>query len=1118
VELCRKADGEVVSTQPVRIPAGTKPQAIEVEVPLPEEGVFELRFSERGEAIPPQALMPLQVLVVDTTPVASSSVEPRRTLVAEIDCVERAPDYFKGGETRVVTKPFGKYREGGDVGYLQNMNAEKPSWFAYTVSIPHLDRPYVVEVDYPDDTYRSMIAQIRQGLAEKGSSHEHTYVMGVGADSGGEFTLSNRLQTFSALVWPTSRDWRINLITPQTGSRPAASRIRVYEVEGELAPMPGTKNGRTYAQWFEEGFSYLSVFGGSNRSPEDLMRGTDQWLRSAAYAGANRVIPTVSVYQMAMYPSRHNIHFCTPDTLDAVRLILLYCEKYGMTFAGEFHPEARELLWLENRDSASRQNSLRNNKGQLGEHSPLYHPLHPVNQEWYLGMLKEFAERYQDSPAFKGVSLRIMDWANPALNNFHSLEWGYDDYTIGRFEQDTGVRVPVKADDPRRFGKRYTWLLNQEKERWIAWRCEKITELHWKIVATVRAVRPDLVVQLGSGDADRREWGLDLKALAAIDGLELVQNLGTYGRRKTLLENQVQRDRLVVPSAPRVLPEAGGKPAYAFGQAYFEATEHVAPPQDLGYPADTPHGWMSGVVEPSGIHSVERWALALAETDARFFQDGGNAYTLGQPRNREFFRHYRQLPDIAFTARKDARDPVAVWSAEDGDGFWFYAVNREGYDVPVSLKLRANGNVVRPADRAVVEVKAGRLDVVLKPYELIVWRALKGSAIEGIRVMPPAAEVAKVRAQIEWFEELAKRIDAEGFPVRTSAWQRAFVTETAVKSRAAFDLGQLRTARNYLEHHDLMELYETLKQYPPRLRDNGAVQTPVSALDAGALLRRLETHGDAALTDTGRLNPNWTGAQIVVAEADTLSFTVEAAVDGRFLLQLGIAEGGDFGGAEIAVDGRTIGAFGQKNTKVVAGAVVTLEDAIALSRGRHLLTLRRQSGARLGVQFMEWFPLRQPLVAGGWSVLGPFHVVPSNAGDEGMKRSFSAAETRGDEAGEAWRPLTGESPYVDFRELTGGGLGTVHYARTHLYSPRDYTVRLSYGMDYWAKIWLNGELIQDTLTQGGGTPVPYGFQRDLRLKKGANELLFKVASGSAGNGLWAGISNPGDITVSATAN
>lgn len=111
--------------------------------------------------------------------------------------------------------------------------------------------------------------------------------------------------------------------------------------------------------------------------------------------GGDTLVPTVAVYQMSLYPSRHNVDHVVPGSLDIVRILLAKCEKYGLGLIGEFYPECRELDRL--------------------------------------------AGRYKDSPAFRGVCLRLMSWVDPGLNNFRSLDWGCDDYTVGLFEKETGL-------------------------------------------------------------------------------------------------------------------------------------------------------------------------------------------------------------------------------------------------------------------------------------------------------------------------------------------------------------------------------------------------------------------------------------------------------------------------------------------------------------------------------------------------------------------------------------------------------------------------------------------------------------------------------------------------------
>ncbi|OGV70991.1 MAG: hypothetical protein A3K19_05705 [Lentisphaerae bacterium RIFOXYB12_FULL_65_16] len=144
---------------------------------------------------------------------------------------------------------------------------------------------------------------------------------------------------------------------------------------------------------------------------------------------------------------------------------------------------------------------------------------------------------------------------------------------------------------------------------------------------------------------------------AALDGVSVV-NGASYGRRADMRPVQTRDQFLATMLEP--VRDGNGNAAYLIGSTYLEATEVVAPPTALGFPADTKATWTSCVVNPAGRHCLERWAQALAGGDARFLADGGNAYTLGQPLQREFFAEYRRLPDLPFEPCAGLTDPVAV--------------------------------------------------------------------------------------------------------------------------------------------------------------------------------------------------------------------------------------------------------------------------------------------------------------------------------------------------------------------------------------------------------------------------------------------------------------------------
>ncbi len=822
--LCDPKTQETVSRAEAAVPAGERPAEQPVMLPCPREGLFELRVSADGKRVDSRDVPLRQVAVVDTRPAARGG-ELRKTRIAEIDCVAVAPEFSGTGGAAVVRSEAGAYRESGAAGFLRAQhNKQECGWFAYRLSVPDPQTPYLLETDYPDDAFRTFCIAVREASPD-------AYPVAGGVDSGECYSLTRTMQTHTLLFWPRTRDLRALFVTAHNGRRgAAASKIRLYRVEGEL-PLPDVppRGGRSFGNWYEEGSNFMAVYGAPDRSSRGFLIGADRWARSIASVGGDTLVSTVAVYQMAMYPSRYNIDFSEPYSFDGVRVLLLKCEKYGLGFIGEFHPECRELGRLADPTGqvTPKPNGLVSKDGQGGKDwrsIPRFHPLHPVDREWYLGMIGEFADRYKDSPAFRGVSLRLMAWANPGLNNFHSLDWGYDDLTVGLFEKETGLSTGARADDPKRFRARYDWLTANARGAWIAWRCRKIAELHAAIRDRVRRARPDLTVYLNNFGFGQ-EAGIDPQLLGALGGVVLVHAGHAYGRRAYTYEGPLadpeRRDRLLDPAALFALRSAEGRTAFLFGAGYFEATERVVPPESLGFPEGTKRTWMSGVVNPAGRHYLERYALALAEADAQYLSDGGNAYTLGQPLLRDFLREYRPLPAVPFQPRADGRDPVAVWERSGQERFFFYAVNRERFPVPVEIWLTGAEEVRRLSAGKPQRLEGGVLRLTLQPYELAAFEAEGGAALARVAEQVPPQERARAEKQTAWMEALAVEARADRVGGKLSEAQAARVTEAAAASRAALARGHVWQARTLLERSSLIQVYRILKRFPPALYDMG---------------------------------------------------------------------------------------------------------------------------------------------------------------------------------------------------------------------------------------------------------------------------------------------------------
>lgn len=1157
----------VIARYALRLAAALTPVSSRSAIPCAQEGEFTVSFEVDGKPAA-RDLPPIRFTVIDATPVLRTGGELKRTLVREIDCVATEPVYQCGG-TRVVDRPFGRYRESGAIGWLQNQTATDPSWFAYTTTVAAAQQPYVLEVDYPDDALRTFCVAIRERAVA-------SYPVVSGVDSGGEFSLSRGMLTHSVVFWPQGTDLRIVLITPQTGRRAAAARLRLYRVEGEF-PLPtvSAAGARSFANWYEEGLNFLGFYGVADRSLKGVALGADRWARSIAWMGGDTLVPTVSVYQMSLFPSRFNVSFADPSSADAVRVMLFKCEKYGLKFIGEFHPEARELAWSRPADGSTNCPFMISRDGKTSSGGPKFNPLYPANSDWYLGMIGEFADRYKDSPAFRGVSLRLMTWANPGLNNFHSLDWGYDDYTVGLFEKETGTKIPLKGGGEGRFRERYDWLMANAKEAWVTWRCAKIAEVYQRIRDRVRQARPDLRVYsdvFGGFPADLREAGLDTKRLSALNGVSLVNALHSYGRRQhSQLETQAARDALLEPASLNAVSDTNGLGGYLFGAGYFEATEAVVPPEALGLPADTKRTWMSGVVNPAGRHALERWAIALAEGDAAYLSDGGNAYTLGQPILREFLQEYRSLPCASFTPRKDARDPVAVWTRDvQGIGttpeprtlkpepsFLFYAVNRAGYPVRVDLQFaqpgllkRLSGETLcvrRLSTGAAVPTPGGRLRLDLRPYELLAFSAASVTQILTVESCCPDAEVARVYRQVVWLEKLAQEDAAQSLKAKLKQGDSEALSALAREARVSLDAGHLWQASGIVQNHRLLSVYRAAGKYPPdshvrldlaeqklphallRFSSKQCPQTDLGTPE-GLVARLVPAEGVAKLEPCKAVGSEaplvtWFGATALLR----LPFAV--TVPQRFQVWARLAVYPQAPRLTVAgADGVEI-PLAVEETETGLQTVHSAQP-IVLQPGTTAITFRVQGAASVHLEqvFLEPAPSRiEPLQFVGyfpnpgnsnWTAALP----PERAGGHAPGAAFDG--TDGKNLGKVtWKPMPKElinaQPHVARCPPAPLGPEVIAYCRTSIEVPSDRDACLHYLGAAHLRVFLNGELLADSLRDKIQVAWWAGYQvLPVKLRKGANELLVKMANNTDKEGykliyFEGRITDPGDLSLEA---
>jgi hypothetical protein len=779
----------------------------------------------------------------------------KRTLVQDIDAVRDQPEYSGGGGTRLAQGAAGRYRESGSTGFTKYQRAPdalrralaEPSWFAYALQGLVPQQPYEVVIDYPDDAVRTMTFAVREDAPA-------VYPVSTGVNSGAEYALSGGMQSLTLRFWPRGKAARLLVANVHDGTRAALARIRVYKLEGVDAPSLAD-GGRDFVNWFEEGANFASLAGAPDSAryefrDEPRRVAVERWMRELRAGGATLAMPTVAVYDFALYPSKYNRTFSNPE-MDELRRMLLAAEQSGLKVVPELHPRADDLAFG-TPDGQEPVNVLRSREGKSNFFAadgktrnvpPYFNALLPRNQDWYVGMIGELAERYRDSPALAGISLRVMQWANPALDNLVDLNWGYDDDTIALFKRETGSPVPLgQAGDPGRYAARYAWLMANAREAWVAWRCAKVAALYKRVRDRVRQTRPDLKLYVnvfGSGEnltpsfsksakqADTvtsrlRETGIDAALLNAIDGVVLINAYHGHGRREADAIYHGTRDTLLDPAALAALARRGEGGHFMFGATYLEATEVLAPPQALGLPANTRQTWMSAAADAPGRQALERYAVALAQTDAVLLGDGGNGYSFGSAEVGKFMDEFRRLPARAFAPRADAVDPVALRTLESADAYLFYAVNSEPYPVRVDITLSGRGKLARlsgeplAAEDGPLSSRHLRLD--LKPYELVGVRADPASRITAVKTEVPPEQKAVVQRQVEWVERLSQASRLKNLIGRgPDERERVLLADAAATARQALDRGWLWRVGSVLEHSSLLAVYRRLDCYPPQL-------------------------------------------------------------------------------------------------------------------------------------------------------------------------------------------------------------------------------------------------------------------------------------------------------------
>lgn len=470
----------------------------------------------------------------------ASDAPPKGRLLHRIDCTQTLPpgQYFAHGDVKVVESAIGRYREA---------EGAPLSRFGYRFPLEHPGRPHLAVIRYPDDKRRYMC--IMDGT---------TYDLTTGVFTGWAQPLSGKMLELRQVFWPRWTDASIVFTTWSEGEPAAVASVEIYELDDLPAlPLPevprrgetrelgiqyedpcgdgGSEGASTRQEWIDRVVQYARHTG------QNLLVYPMAWYHGPQFPSQRE--PSDG-FEWVAAPDRRLYMRWTTRPADWYAPLLEQFGREGLGFQGALtlmrlgsllqkmnidleaikagadtfnnmlwnnHVQSSANDWTtiynglnfrklteENRDKKPlepwNQTPSRWAYGETanpGHTGPMFNPLHPVVQEAILGLVSEIGARYAKYPAFQGISFNMFASAMPW---YGSIRFGYDDYSVGLFERETGTAVPVDRKAPDRFAKRYEFLTHECRPAWVAWRCRKIRDLFGRLHRTLAAARSDLRV------------------------------------------------------------------------------------------------------------------------------------------------------------------------------------------------------------------------------------------------------------------------------------------------------------------------------------------------------------------------------------------------------------------------------------------------------------------------------------------------------------------------------------------------------------------------------------------------------------------------------------------------
>ncbi len=683
--------------------------------------------------------------------------------------------------SRLIQTPFGNYRE------------TKPglyAWLSYKFKVKNLYKPHLISIYYPDNLERTMGIVIHEKpfyqTLHNIPKNDAVLRCSSGIYTGDTMETTSQIRKLDFLYWPNVNEATISFINYDRKQGVAVKKIELYEFNDGLPELSinnnlnqmliGTMSERAYEtlpRTFYAGELKNKFIQNLNQS--DFMGYYKAWyitlknfIKYMKYSGQNLFVPSGYMYYGAKYPcafsglSETGIQLTVNQKKDYLALMATMFEHnnlslfLGIEFMGtkQTRNEYDNCTDINLRDTTQESLRLVSKNGTQCYTSwgcAGLTPTHPENVNKYLSVINDCASKYKDYPAIKGFVLYANGGLFPSFGSFsesnpkflnNSLDWGYGDFTIREFENDTGITIPVNNTAPDRFSQRYHYIMNNYQTTWISWREQKIRTILLQANKIIRNYRNDWETKIisllphNNDVPDIMKNNVSIKEMFLKAGfapdiykhekstISCAPMIRASGARMNRIVKQNYTSNFLI-NTYNTSEELGSlfdfdefSTAFIYTGFYPECILTTEKPWlwenafCLSYPLPPDNYYLQPFTETMALFSPSTMILFLTDITHQV----GHEKKLA-----EFTKVYLTLPKIDYNTIME-NDSFAVKGNVWKNHFYFFIINKKHYTQIISLNLKKNYQVLDLVNNTCINVSNNKFIITLGEHEMKTYK------------------------------------------------------------------------------------------------------------------------------------------------------------------------------------------------------------------------------------------------------------------------------------------------------------------------------------------------------------------------------------------------------------